>query len=602
MRTLSTLLAVAAAAAAACGPCPTPAAPTVAPAPAVLDLAGAWPAAQRQPILDSTQVVTLAPDLSSLTAGERAAVATLREVGEIFQALYEDQRHPQAAAARAALAAATGPDVDDLRRLYRLFQGPIATTLDNERTPFLPVEPVQPGKTVYPWAITKDEVDAYLAAHPEARATLLAPRTVVRRATAAALDADLAALDRHPAIDALHPGLRARLAALRAAPDDAALYAAPYAVAYADAMVRAHDLLHAAADQVGADDDAFAGYLRLRARDLLTDDYEAGDAAWVTATFGRLNAQIGAYETYDDELFATKAFFGLSVLVRRPAESEALAAALAGLQAFEDALPYAPRKRVRDRIPVGVYDVIADYGQARGGNTASILPNEAYITQRHGRTILLRGNIMRDPGLFTERDRVWEAAVAPAHHADLTSDGSFYRTLWHEVGHYLGVDTTRDGRALDQALEDAAGLLEELKADLVSLFVARALHAQGYYDDAGLRSVYASGVLRVLQNNRPRRDQPYQTMQLMQLNHFLARGLLAYDAASGALTIDHARYHDAVAAMLAEVLEVQAAGDKAAAEAYIARLTTWDDAVHGAIAARIRGAQRYRYTLFEYAP
>ena len=32
---------------------------------------------------------------------------------------------------------------------------------------------------------------------------------------------------------------------------------------------------------------------------------------------------------------------------------------------------------IREDIPVGVYDVIADFGQSRGGNTASILPNEA---------------------------------------------------------------------------------------------------------------------------------------------------------------------------------------------------------------------------------
>ena len=31
-----------------------------------------------------------------------------------------------------------------------------------------------------------------------------------------------------------------------------------------------------------ADDAEFAGYLRNRARDLLSNDYESGDAAWVT--------------------------------------------------------------------------------------------------------------------------------------------------------------------------------------------------------------------------------------------------------------------------------------------------------------------------------
>jgi antirestriction protein ArdC len=67
------------------------------------------------------------------------------------------------------------------------------------------------------------------------------------------------------------------------------------------------------------------------------------------------------------------------------------------------------------------------------------------------------------------------------------------------VGHYLGVDRTKDNRDLDEALQDNSNTLEEMKADLVSLFVAEALHKQHYYTDEQLRSVYAGGVLRVLQ-------------------------------------------------------------------------------------------------------
>ena len=116
------------------------------------------------------------------------------------------------------------------------------------------------------------------------------------------------------------------------------------------------------------------------------------------------------------------------------------------------------------------------------------LPNESYLARRYGRTILLRANIMRDPNIFrhvgtrSPRPSVTEQAK------DLTSDGNFYRTLWHEVGHYLGVDRTKDDRDLDEALQDDASALEEMKADLVSLFVAEALHKQGYYTDAQLRS------------------------------------------------------------------------------------------------------------------
>jgi hypothetical protein len=565
---------------------------TAAPRPNVT--AGAWTAEQAKAIVDKTQPIRLAPDVSALTEGERAAVAKLLEVGAIFQELYEDQRHRQAPDARADLASPGARE--DLRTLYRLFQGPIANTLDNERVPFLAVDPIAPGKTVYPWQITKDEIEAYLAAHPGERDELIAPRTVVRRGTELA-DA-LATLARHPVLDALHPGLQARLSG---APDDA-LVAVPYSVAYGDRLVRSQQLLFEAADLVEADDAQLAGYLRNRGRDLLSDDYESGDAAWVSADFKHLNVQVGSYETYDDELYGTKTFFCFSLLAARTAEGEALRGALQGLQALEDALPSPHHRKVRERIPVGVYDVIADFGQARGGNTATILPNEPYLARRYGRTILLRANIMRNPDIFGEvEDSFWESAIVPAQVADLTPDGNFYRTLWHEIGHYLGIDATKDGRDVDVALEDAADLVEEMKADLVSLFVVEPLRKQGYYDDAAARALHASGVLRVLQNNKPRRDQPYNTMQLMQWNYFLAHGLLSFDQSTGLMTIDHAKYHEVVASMLREVLTLQYEGDKAAAEAFIAKYTTWDDALHGAIAARIREHQRYRYRNFSYA-
>ena len=565
-----------------------------------LTLEGAWAIDATRPLIDKILTVTLAPELAHLSAGERQAVAKLLEVGAIMQELYEDQRHVDAPAVRRLVATLDGAERSQhLRTLHRLFQGPIATTLDNRREPFFAVRPVAPGKAVYPWGIEAKEIDAFLAAHPEQRADILAPRTVVRRADRASVAADLATLDRYPVVDTLHPGLRARLEALQRAP--AGLYAVPYSVAYADRLVRAHALLAEAADAVAADDPELAGYLRNRGRDLLSDDYESGDAAWVTADLGNLNAQIGSYETYDDELYGAKTFFAFSLLARRPVDSEAVRTAIGSLQAFEDALPYKRHKKVRERIPVGVYDVIADFGQARGGNTASILPNEAYLTRRYGRTILLRANIMRNPEIFAGVDRAWAAVVAPAHARELGADGAFQRTLWHEIGHYLGVDQTRDGRPLDDALTDSADLLEEMKADLVSLFVAQALRKRGYYDDRGLRAVYASGIDRVLQNNRPRRDQPYQTMQLMQWNFFLERGLLRFDAKTGTLAIDYRRYHAVVGELLGRVLDIQDAGDKAAADRFIEQYTRWDDALHGVIATRMRAQQQHRFRLFRYA-
>ena len=560
-----------------------------------------WTPDQAQAILDLTARTRLAPDLSHLTAGERQAVAKLLDVGQIFQTLYEQQRHRDAVAARTRLERARDEHSRNLLTLYRLFQGPIATTLENRREPFLAVDEAPPGKNVYPWDLTAQEFETFLAANPGERRALTHLRSVVRRAESGNLARDLAAVTRHPSIDTLHPGLKAKLTALARTPNRRVLYAIPYSVAYADEMIRAHALLHEAATAVENDDQDLARYLRNRARDLLSDDYEAGDASWINGKFKRLNAQIGAYETYDDELTGTRAFYGLSLLAVRTEESAALRKALQGVQAMEDALPIDRHRRVIEDIPVGVYDVIADFGQARGGNTATNLPNEPYLAERYGSIILLRANIMRDPDIFGGTNRSWQTAMTPEFHAHLTPDANFHRTLWHEVGHYLGPDVTRDGRDFDATMGADASLLEEMKADLVSLFAGRELRSRGYFTEAQVQAHYASGILRVLQNNRPRREQPYNMMQLMQWNWFLDRGVLRFDQATAKLSIDYGRYHEAVGDLLKEVLAVQDAGDKARATAFIDRWGTWDDALHGRIASALREQARYRFRLFEYA-
>jgi hypothetical protein len=350
-------------------------------------------------------------------------------------------------------------------------------------------------------------------------------------------------------------------------------------------------------------DSNFAGYLRARAHDLISNDYTAGDSAWVSGHFQRLNAQIGSYETYDDEIYGVKTYFGLSVLLRDQARSDALQNATRELQRFEDSLPYdagKPHKRVRTDIPVGVYDVIADFGQSRSPNTASILPNDAAIVRKFGRTILLRRNIMADPGLFEMTRIAYAAAMAPEFVGDLTVDANTQRTLWHEIGHYLGVDRTNDGRDLDAALGHASNSLEEMKSDLVALYLAPALQKMGYYTADELRALYASGVRRVLLKNEPERAQVYQTMELMQWNYFLAHGALSFDAKTGKLAAHYDKFPAVVAAMLKETFALQAGGDPVAADAFIDRWTEWRADLHERVAQAMRASERYRFSYVTY--
>jgi hypothetical protein len=565
---------------------------------------GYWPVERTRPILDSRLQVTLAPDLGHLSPPERQALDALLAAGAIMQTLYEQQLHEQALDAKRRLeelhAAAVDPVATrNLLDLYYLFEGPVATTLDNERLPFLPVGSPHPGKTVYPSGLQRQEIDAFLASNPAARKSLLATRTVVRRATAEALAGDLARLDEYPGVEALHPGLRERLEAVEQ--DPGSLYAVPYALAYAPQLAAARRHLQRAADAVAEAAPDFAAYLRNRGRDLLSGDYESGDASWVTGRFGNLNLQFGSYETYDDALMGVKAFYSASLLARDEARSRALAAAMTELQAIEDALPYEHQKRVRAHIPVGVYNVVADFGQARGANTATILPNDPDHARKYGRIVLIRNNILGNPAIFDSVRQQFDAVVVPEQRGHLAIDGSFNRTLWHEIGHYLGVSVTADGRGLGAALAEYADLVEEMKSDLVSLHAAPTLLEIGYYDDTGLRAHYADGIRRTLQLVRPRPEQPYQNMQLMQFNYFMEHGLIEPRGDAALLAINYDRYHEVVSALLSEVLQLQYAGDYETTKAFVERWNYWDDRVHGRLAELMQEQVSYRGTMVRYA-
>jgi len=564
---------------------------------------GYWTAEQSQAILDATLEVTLDPDLSHLSDAESLALVELLAAGRIMNALYEAQRHREAADARPALLKLHDESGDsratqNLLDLWYLFKGPIATTLDNERLAFVPVSPEQPGKTVYPDGLTRDEIDRFLAENPAATADLLNVRSVVRRATASNIAADIAQLDGFPGIDALHIGLREKLESL--APNAKTLYAVPYALAYAPQLGKVRQHLATAAELLRSESPDFAAYLNNKGRDLLSSNYESGDASWVSGDFDGLNIQIGSYETYDDSLFGVKAFFSASILARDEEKSRALEKAIAGLQAIEDSLPYEHHKTVNTRLPVGVYNIIADFGQARGANTATILPNDADHSRKYGRTILLRNNIMTNPDIFANSKKRFDAVIDACCRDHLSSEGGFDRTLWHEIGHYLGVSKTADGRDLDSALADTSDLFEEMKSDLVSLFATPALHAAGYYDDAGMRAVYAGGIRRTLQIVQPRPEQPYQNMQLMQFNFYMENGLIEPSPESGLLVINYDRYHDVVTELLRQVLQIQYVGDRAQAHAFVQRWNYWDDNLHGSVAQRMIDTNAHRRTLVRY--
>jgi hypothetical protein len=322
--------------------------------------------------------------------------------------------------------------------------------LDANR-PFLGEAPMPPGREYYPHDLTRAKIEDYVRAHPEDKAAIYAPYTVVQRR-----NDRLIGVSYH---DAYRPFVTAIAADLRAAA------------------------------QLSTDS-AFANFLRLRAQAVETDDYYASDLAWVDLKDPKFDLILAPYETYHDELLGVKGSYGAAVLIRNDLESRKLADYQNHVAAIQDALPVdaAARPSKRGKLaPMEVMDAPFRAGDLRYGYqaVADNLPNDRRIHRDRGSKKIFFKNFM-DARVNYIVLPVAKRLLSAADAGRTTPDGYFHTVLMHEISHGLGPLVS------NEALGPILSSLEEAKADVVGMFGLQWLLDKGILDKSRSREFYAS--------------------------------------------------------------------------------------------------------------
>jgi len=496
---------------------------------------------------------------AGLSARERQLVEKLVVACRQLESIYWRQSDPQALALYQALAAKppaaaaapAAPHAAALRDLRRLLwiNGSRYDLLDENR-PFVGKQPAPPGRALYPEGATRQEVDAWVAAHPAAREAIYDEHAVVRR-------------------------------------QGGKLVAVPYHVAYREFLEPAAAALREAAALSG--DPAFANFLRLRAAALLDDDYYASDLAWLDLVEPKFDVIFAPYEVYLDDLLGVKTSYGAAVLVRNEAESAKLAVFQKYVADLQDALPLAPpdRPSKRGRVaPMEVMDSPFRAGDLRHGYqaVADNLPNDPRVHERKGSKRIFFKNFMdarvRDVILPVAKRLMRQDQAAKASAA-----GYLAAVMMHEISHGLGpAFARRDGRQLDirAAIGPAYSGLEEAKADVTGMFGLAWLVAHGALPKERLAEYYCSYVAGIFRTVRFGTGEAHGRAEMMEFNFLVEQGAIAREAASGRYVIDLVKLPAALATLTREVLRIEATGNRVRAEAWFAR--------YGAMPAELKSA------------
>ena len=369
-------------------------------------------------------------DLDSLSSGDRTALEHLVRAARVMDEIFRLQAWTLNPVMEQHVASFQGEHAEAVRDYYRIMYGPWDRLAAFE--PFLGTTPRPPGAGYYPADLTKEELEEWLAEHPEDAHRFQSLHSVVRRVG--------------------HE-----------------LEAVPYSKAYAGQLRQAAAELRAAA--AATDNESLAKFLRLRAKAFRTDDYYESDLAWMDLD-SPLEVVIGPYETYEDGLYGYKAAFEAFLCVVSPEDSAQLARFKGELPALERSLPIADEHKNFDRgteSPIRVANEVMTAGDARAGvqTLAFNLPNDERVREAKGSKKVLLKNMMQAK-YEAILEPISEHVLPLGESERIAFDAYYHFVLFHEMAHGLGPgQITVDGRDTEVRLElkEYYSALEEAKAD-----------------------------------------------------------------------------------------------------------------------------------------
>ena len=494
--------------------------------------------------------VNMTFDAGRLSDRERQMVDQLVAACRALESMFWRQSDPEGLALYKALEKVDTPAARNLRR-YLMINGSRWDLVDENRL-FVGTSPMPPGHFLYPPNATRESIDAFIAAHPDKKADIYGGYTVVHQDAAGNLSGR-----------AYHDEYK------------------PFAEKAAAALRQAATF---------SDDPAFASFLRLRADALLNENYYPSDIAWIDLQNPKFDIIYGSQETYLDNLLGVKTSFGAAILIRNEAESQNLAKYQRWIGDLQDALPLGADDRPSRRghaTPMEVMDSPYRAGDLRHGYQAVAvnLPNDPRIHQEKGTKKVFFKNFM-DARVKEVILPLATRVMDPAQAQRASAEAYLAWVVMHEISHGLGpAFSRRNGQQVDirEAVGGIYGALEEAKADVVGAFALEWLIDKGVLEKSRLEEYYASYLAGIFRTVRFGTGEAHGRGVMMEFNYLSEQGAIVHTGSR--YRMDYAKMPAAIERLAKELLEQEATGDRARAEAWFDKYDKMPAALKSALDA-----------------
>jgi hypothetical protein len=169
----------------------------------------------------------------------------------------------------------------------------------------------------------------------------------------------------------------------------------------------------------------------------------------------------------------------------------------------------------------------------------------------------------------------------------VTGDGYVAMVVMHEISHGLGPAFARvENRqvSIRESIGAIYSALEEAKADVVGMYGLKWLVDHHAFPESRLDESYASYVGGIFRTVRYGVGEAHGKAEIMEFNYLSEHRAITWNAEAGRYRIDYLHMPGALAKLAQELLEIEATGDRARAEAWFKRYDKMPAALQSALA------------------
>ena len=446
---------------------------------------------------------------------------------------------------RRQLEQSTDPADKDYLRYLTINFGPYDRLEENK--PFIGTQAKPQGAGFYPPDLTREELENYIAEHPEKKEMLLSHYTVVKR-------------------------------------EDGELTAVSYNEEYREELEAAAKYLREAAEITS--NPSLKEYLEQRSEDLLRNDYYESDCDWINLEGNLVEIIIGPFEVYEDGLMGLKAAYEAFIYINDLEEMRKVDGYLNYLEAMQKNLPVEQKYKDQEmgglESPLNVVIEVFTAGDTKAGvqTLAFVLPNDERVREEKGTKKVFLKNMME--AKFRKSLVPISERVLAAEDKELVSFyGYLTVVILHEIAHALGVNyvTLADGTKItvNQALKEYYSAIEEAKATIAGMCNVPLLVEKGLVPAEREKEIYTSYLAGIFRSIRFGVHSAHGLATMMEFNFLREKGAFLYDEETERFRIDFGRVKDAVNELAQTLLTLQGDGDYEKAGAFIARYGHMDE-------------------------